>query len=130
MGRDAAAQSDGGLRGCGGGPIRVVFVCREPRKDWNRVGFYGSLGASVKLSATAFSPARYSASSNVALSTCWLPFTSVTKTWVIRRAPPTVLSVVVGARFAADPSVVKSKSDREPTPVRAFRRSRHLSAIL
>lgn len=42
---------------------------------------------------------------------------------VIRRAPLTVLSVVGGARlagvFAANPSDLKSKSDREPTPVRA-----------
>lgn len=66
MGRDAAAQSDGGLRGCGGGPIRVVFVCREPCKDWEPGRFYGSLGAWVKLGATAFGAARYNASSNVA----------------------------------------------------------------
>lgn len=25
------------------------FVCREPGRDWNRVAFYGSLGASIKL---------------------------------------------------------------------------------
>jgi hypothetical protein len=25
------------------------WVCREPESDWNRVAFYGSLGASIKL---------------------------------------------------------------------------------